>query len=141
MKALINNYYLTGTKLVGTMGENDLGYRKGRFFSVEYTKALTTVVYDALGIKYELGTKGTAPIGELFKQQLEALTFGIESGSALDKAQEIALKQFGASEAPVEVSSTQYKTCKVTTYEWNLLGRRFNLQQRTSGLTSELVIK
>ncbi|MEZ9060514.1 hypothetical protein [Vibrio pelagius] len=69
------------------------------------------------------------------------LTFGIETGSALDKAQEIARKQFGATEPPVEVSSQQYKTCKVTNYTWNLLGRKFNLQQRISGLISELTVK
>jgi hypothetical protein len=66
---------------------------KKRFFSVEYTKALATVVYDALDIEYELGTKSTTLIGELLKPQHKVLTFGIEPGSDLDKAQEIALEQ------------------------------------------------
>tara|TARA_Y100000588_G_scaffold165192_1_gene179261 strand:+ start:189 stop:362 length:174 start_codon:yes stop_codon:yes gene_type:complete len=55
---------------------------------VEYTKTLATIVYDALSIEYQLGTKGTTSIGELLKPQREALTFGIEPDSAIDKAQE-----------------------------------------------------
>lgn len=71
---------------------------------MEYTKTLATIVYDALSIEYELGTKGKTSIGELLKPQREALTFGIEPSSAIDKAQE----QLWASEVPIEVRITRF---------------------------------
>jgi len=141
-KVTINNYYITGTKLVGTVGDNSMELIKGRFFSVELTKQLAGVGYCAAGIKYILGTQGTKPLGDVLKSELTKLTFDRHTDNVINKAILIASQITPEQSKPELESTREYKTCMVFDYVWRIMGRCIKMQvtQSKFNLNSELSI-
>mgnify|MGYP006945857785 CR=1 FL=1 len=138
----INNYYINGTKLVGTVRDNNIGLIKGRFLSVELEKQLDSAGYCAAGIKYILGTKGEKPLGDVLKGELNKLTFERHTENVIDKAILIASQMTTEQSKPELESSREYKTCTVFNYVWRILGRKINLtvNQSKLNMNTELTI-
>lgn len=138
----INNYYINGTKLVGTIGDNNMELIKGRFFSVELTKQLEIAGYCAAGIKYILGTQGTKPLGDVLKGELSKLTFERHTDNVINKAIFTASQITPELSKPELESTREYKTCTVLNYVWRILGRTINLSVNQSKLNmnTELTI-
>ena len=130
LSATINNYYSVNGKLIGTVGENNIGLTKGRFFSVKTVKQLEGAMYCELGIKYILGTVGEKPLGDILKEKLQALCCEIHVGSAIGKAHHVAKELLGRKfKEPTLKEIKQYKTCTVSRYEWKVMGRSILIQQ------------
>ncbi|MDA0146487.1 hypothetical protein OCT63_19865 [Vibrio sp. RW] len=138
----INNYYIVNNKLIGSIGENNMGLIKGRFFSVEVTKQLDKVAYDELGTKYILGTLGTTPLGDVLKAELNKLTWERHTGNVLEKAIQIASLITTETSKPELESEKEYKTCRVAKYVWRILGRtiKLSVNQSKLNLNTELTI-
>jgi hypothetical protein len=138
----INNYYINGAKLVGTIGDNNMELIKGRFFSVELTTQLESAAYCAAGIKYVLGTQGKKPLGDVLKGELNKLTFERHTGNVINKAIMIASQITPEQSQPELESTREYKTCTVLNYVWRILGRTINLtvNQSKLNMNTELTI-
>lgn len=126
----INEYYITDEKIIGRIGENNIGLTKGRFIAIKPYKTVETAAYDEIGVKYAFGTKGEKPLGELFKERVARLSFETHSSSAIGKAHAIAKELFGRHfQQPELVQSTPYKTCTVQVWSWLIGGRKVELKQ------------
>lgn len=138
--ATINKFYIHNNKLIGVVGDNNLGLVKGRFFSIEFVKQVETAVYCELGFKYVLGTKGQKPLGDVLKEKLFPLTVNRQNGSVVAKAQAIAAEMTGEHVEPTLVSTVEHKTCTVCNYVWRILGRKIEMVETKSKLapTSEM---
>jgi hypothetical protein len=141
LSATINNYYIANGKLVGSVGENDIGLTKGRFFSVKIEKHVGDVVYCDLGIKYKLGTKTDKPLGDILKEKLQVLSCEVHEGSAIGKAQHIAKELLGRKfQEPEAGEVKEYKTCTVTRFIWRVMGRNIEILQTAYPLTNRYEI-
>ncbi|MGF1826880.1 hypothetical protein [Vibrio splendidus] len=130
LTAIINNYYTANGKLIGTVGENNIGLTVGRFFSAKTVKQVENAEYCELGIKYVLGTKSEKPLGDILKEKLQVLCYEVHIGSAIGKAHTIAKELLGRKfKEPTLKEVKRYKTCTVSRYEWKVMGRSIMIQQ------------
>ncbi|APX09841.1 hypothetical protein DC852_26720 [Vibrio parahaemolyticus] len=129
MKVTVHNFYITNGKIIGQVGDNDMGLTQGRFFSAEFQKKTPNAVYCELGIKYEFGKASETPIGDLVKEKLFDLQFEITQGSIVAKAQELLRETFGVETTPSVISEVQYKTRLVRKLEWSFFGRKITMTE------------